>query len=93
MTVRCRGLEIQHKNCDNASTWSSWRPDPAGFIQGGILATMLDDTMGPKEKKIVALEAAVGALERAIGRPPARTDSPSGSCRLCLVSGEKGTGS
>src|SRR5260370_24509408 len=52
--------------------------NPAGFIQGGILATMLDDTMGPEEKKIVALHAAVGPLERAIGRPPAPTDNPAG---------------
>ena len=42
-----------------------------------------------QEKKIVALEAAVGALERAIGRPPARTDSPTGSCRLCLAAAKR----
>src|SRR6266481_397617 len=26
MSVRCYGLEIPHKNCDSASTWSSCRP-------------------------------------------------------------------
>src|SRR5260370_40287428 len=39
--------------------------NPAGFIKGGILATMFDYTMGPEEKKIVALKAAMGALKLA----------------------------
>jgi uncharacterized protein (TIGR00369 family) len=43
-------LTVQGTQCRLASSSTAWPSDfcnPAGFIQGGFLAAMLDDTMGP----------------------------------------------
>jgi hypothetical protein len=77
MSVLCRGAEIQHKNCDNASTWSWCRP------RGNCMIF---------DKEIVGANRCIWAhargrrqfsqTERAAGsacRPPVRTRLPWGS--------------